>query len=55
MSSPCNQSEERVVFDPDTQTVNLGVAFCPFLNKPCKPKGCPFANDQKYRKESDNA
>ena len=55
MPSPCNQSEERIAFNPDAGTLNLGVPFCPFLNKPCKPEGCPFAADPKYRKDSDNA
>lgn len=51
---PCRHSEDRTFFDPNTHTVYLGFAFCCFLNKPCKPKNCPFANDPKYRKEESN-
>lgn len=47
---PCEHAEYVGVVRGSTLV--LGEWRCPFLNRECSPIGCPFAEDQKNKEDS---
>lgn len=49
MPEPCKLAETVVAFDRRTGTLTIGEKRYSLLHKKCRPAGCPFAADQKYK------